>query len=1049
MAFIDLAYDNFHILKSKIFIIGIALSWSTIGISQTTYEYFSQEGLSYSWLVGSIYDGYWYNGLTYLSSSVDSSGNASLHYASNHSSVNQIFDIEDDKIYLRNRFSDEKSLLYDFGVQVEDLINEGYYKDHRVDSIGAFILSNGEVRKAIYLTNEGNGFGHKRTYVQGLGDINYGFIPFVHFEGGNIFLCATSQGELVYGEPFITTTDIFFQNDYFTCEEASCLNPRPDFEVHQEGLTIQLDNNSQFSEEYLWEFGDGTIATEATPTHTYQKPGCYTITLRAKNNCNQFGNIKRLETNFCEESSWKEVYKRNDLEFQNYFILNDSIDFIWTSESLFKVKNNGMEWVELSVQTMASDSFRVSHLEMWDEYRGLAFVWIPNSNTNIIIVTDDGGFTWSRIESFDPAMVTNLSKLNLAENGIGYFSFGGYDFGLFKTFDYGSSWQSLEPNEISNSTFRQWISSFNYINDNTLYASVTAEISSEIKYFLATTQDGGSTWSYKNLGFGRSELFFLDGEVGYAAHQNDKTLFKTTNGGISWSELDAPRTNSVYFYAEDKGLFTNAFGSILYSNGDLNNPEFTACSNVGINNIRITSDSTAIALNGDKNAKLLLNFNAERLNCYGPIDQDNDGYTEIEDCDDTHALLYSSAQQPQLIKTQESLFPLESQEDIEEVINVWLSNQANAEYIHCDEITWTHNFDQDYSPGNHWVKFTGQVNLSQVEFYALLSIMHDSDGDGITNAEDCDSSNPLIYSSDQPPTLVNEATPLFPLESQTDLSDVIEEWLDNIAYAKYEHCTVIEWSHNYDYDYNPGNHWVKFEGEVTGQSPTVFYALLSILRDSDGDGFSNSNDCDNNNPLLYSQDQLPVLISTHTNLFPLETQDDLGVVIEDWISDLAGAEYIHCDAITWSHNYDYDYSPGNHWVRFTASVNGAIALEFYALLSILHDSGLENPVTTMQDQKVGTTPSTGKETKDAIASIHTLNGVNFRVFPNPTSSTLTIDVEEIEQLEVDLYDATGNVLSIPVNDNILQLSDLEAGSYFLRIADTQTKEVLVKKIIKL
>lgn len=45
--------------------------------------------------------------------------------------------------------------------------------------------------------------------------------------------------------------------------------------------TVQFTNGSHNADSYLWDFGDGTTATTASPAHTYNAPGSYTVSLTA------------------------------------------------------------------------------------------------------------------------------------------------------------------------------------------------------------------------------------------------------------------------------------------------------------------------------------------------------------------------------------------------------------------------------------------------------------------------------------------------------------------------------------------------------------------------------------------------------------------------------------------------------------------------------------------------------------------------------------------------------------------------------------------------
>jgi hypothetical protein len=63
---------------------------------------------------------------------------------------------------------------------------------------------------------------------------------------------------------------------------------------------IAFSNNSQNSTSYLWNFGDGTTATEENPLHTYSITGSYTVTLLAskcgvQNQTTQVINIGALD----------------------------------------------------------------------------------------------------------------------------------------------------------------------------------------------------------------------------------------------------------------------------------------------------------------------------------------------------------------------------------------------------------------------------------------------------------------------------------------------------------------------------------------------------------------------------------------------------------------------------------------------------------------------------------------------------------------------------------------------------------------------------------
>jgi PKD repeat protein len=50
------------------------------------------------------------------------------------------------------------------------------------------------------------------------------------------------------------------------------------------GVSIAFNNLSENADSWSWDFGDGTISTEKSPNHTFEKAGVYSVSLTASGN---------------------------------------------------------------------------------------------------------------------------------------------------------------------------------------------------------------------------------------------------------------------------------------------------------------------------------------------------------------------------------------------------------------------------------------------------------------------------------------------------------------------------------------------------------------------------------------------------------------------------------------------------------------------------------------------------------------------------------------------------------------------------------------------
>ena len=127
---------------------------------------------------------------------------------------------------------------------------------------------------------------------------------------------------------------------------------------------------------------------------------------------------------------------------------------------------------------------------------------------------------------------------------------------------------------------------------------------------------------------------------------------------------------------------------------------------------------------------------------------------------------------------------------------------------------------------------------------------------------------------------------------------------------------------------------------------------------------------------------------------------------------------------------------------WTAPANGSGSVSFYAAGHASNANGSTS----------GDDPAQGSSTFQELAvSTSTDLGLNINVYPNPVDNFATVSWNQQKNVVITLYDLTGQVM---VQNNILDaqttidMSNLNAGVYFLSIIDKKSNAKTVEKIVK-
>ncbi len=124
-----------------------------------------------------------------------------------------------------------------------------------------------------YVDNSGGSYLQYDGYTEVI-SLEY---PVTAGETYHFMIAIADAGDHIYDSGVLIQSESFCGNTWFQVAE---------FAVQEiAGLTYQFQNFSTQADSYIWEFGDGTVSVEETPTHMYAQPGEYEVSLTCTNEC--------------------------------------------------------------------------------------------------------------------------------------------------------------------------------------------------------------------------------------------------------------------------------------------------------------------------------------------------------------------------------------------------------------------------------------------------------------------------------------------------------------------------------------------------------------------------------------------------------------------------------------------------------------------------------------------------------------------------------------------------------------------------------------------
>lgn len=580
--------------------------------SQSLKEFMSQDGLSINAVQIMEWHG-WSLSFRYHQSDTLCAREV-LRYTHQNRNWSIFFEVEGEKVFVLDTSDCQRKLLYNYDLQVGDTVRNGFYEDYIVETISTKTLLNGELRKCLELSKDRN---RKAMWVYGIGDIEIGLLG--SYFNPNRFVCAKLNDTVLVLNPRY--------EDSQYCDELSCTHPILNLELNIDSNRVSTRNQSHYSVNPQWDWGDGYSSQEEEPTHYFSEPGCHLVRFQTDNNCEGSDEVQTWAVAHCLSDAFEPDYHFDSLDFLNVFRFSDSLEFFYHHDQLYRSTDNRQSWELIDIPEGAEGVRReIAVMKFWDHQRGLIGLrqYGASGESRGLLRTNDGGLNWE--EQVDNSYF--IEDIVLGENGLAFIPCPQFDECYYKTVDFGENWQEISIPE------QRYFERIPFYKDSILIAvAVPPPPNPTLDTEIAISRDLAETWSFSEGNLRRAYFHSLD----TAYKIIDKMIHISYNQGNSWLAKDlevdvagflVKSPEEIWFWDEYDNLFLSTDFLASYDN---------ICSEYGLGPVvLIDNQITRINRNAETNTGVvLLEYELpDTFNCDFLTDIDGDGYFSDVDCDD-------------------------------------------------------------------------------------------------------------------------------------------------------------------------------------------------------------------------------------------------------------------------------------------------------------------------------------------------------------------------------------------------------------------------------
>jgi len=253
--------------------------------------------------------------------------------------------------------------------------------------------------------------------------------------------------------------------------------------------------------------------------------------------------------------TWQQYQLNTKENINEIYFRNDNNGYLVAGRLMFITNDGGQTWNETRIYR--STEFKTgtpefTSIRFANKNRGLVIGSIVNRNDEVIdsllMLTDDGGDTWSRV-----ILPTKSEIFHLDLNGSSHGWIVGDKGIVLATADGGRSWQQ------QNSGVTRALFAVDFRDDSNGFAVGGGGS-------IIRTEDGGASWAKvsNNSNDTLKRVYFADDKNGWAVGLHG-VILRTTDKGRSWTTQQSPTKDDLYglFMAKKYGCAVGEKGLVV------------------------------------------------------------------------------------------------------------------------------------------------------------------------------------------------------------------------------------------------------------------------------------------------------------------------------------------------------------------------------------------------------------------------------------------------------------------------------------------------------